>query len=151
MKIIAISAAALAIGVSVPAMADEARVEVRGGVAFADGDGTYGVAGIAGGYDFDLGGSGVFVGIEGAADVSLGNISTGVYSLSGRLGTKIGEAGRLYVVGGYSVDGVDAAHIGGGYQHQFGQRVYGKVEYRRYLDRNSFVQNAAVVGVGLRF
>lgn len=133
-KIAAIAVLAV-VGVSSPAMADEARVEVRGGIAFSSGD-SLAVAGVAGGYDFDLGDRGPFIGGEVSADLPLQDTSALLFGFTGRIGTKIGEAGRLYAAGGYSVNAIDAFHIGAGYQHKFGRKLYGKVEYRRYLSDN---------------
>ncbi len=133
--------------IAVPAAADEGRVEARGGAAGLD-DNEGGVAGIAGGYDFDLGDSKIFVGVEGSADVTLGDIDIALFGISGRLGAKLGEASRLYAIGGYSINAIDASHVGVGFQQGFGKSLYGKIEYRRFLGRDS---DAAFVGVGLRF
>lgn len=132
---------------AVPAAANEGRIEARGGAAGLD-DNSAGVVGIAAGYDFDLSDSRIFVGVEGSADVTLGDIDIALFGVSGRLGAKLGDASRLYAIGGYSINAIDAAHVGVGFQQDFGKSLYGKIEYRRFLGRDS---DAAFVGIGLRF
>lgn len=144
------STVAIAIAIAViahPAAANEGRVEARGGAAGL-GNNDAGIVGIAGGYDFDLGDSKIFVGVEGSADVTLGDIDIALFGVSARLGAKVGDASRLYAIGGYSINAIDAAHIGVGFQQGFGKSLYGKIEYRRFLDRDS---DAGFVGIGLRF
>lgn len=151
MKIIAIAVAVLAAGTAMPALADEGRVEVRGGAAFTNGDDdAEAVIGAAAGYDFDLADSSVFIGGEGSIDVPLANDFAAVFGLTGRIGAKLSDTDRLYATGGYSFNGIDAVHVGAGYQHRFGKTFYGKVEYRRFLENGTDV-NVAVVGLGLAF
>ncbi len=139
----AVVAAALC---ATPAMAaGEGRVEARGGIAWAGGADEF-VGGVAAGYDFDLGDS-AFVGGEVSYDTDFDGFD-GV-NLAARLGGKIGK-GKLYATVGYDVADIDEFNIGAGYQHSFGDKVYGKVEYRRYL-LNGTDLNAAVVGIGLKF
>ncbi len=42
------------------------------------------------------------------------------------------------------------AHIVLGYQHALGEKVYGKVEYRRYLLDGTDL-NGAALGLGVKF
>lgn len=153
MRKIAILAAAAAAAVTTPAFAQdkagEGRVEVRGGVAWANGA-EEAFAGVAAGYDFDLGEQ-AFVGVEGSADKVLVSGADVLWSIGGRLGAKVGPQGKLFVNGGYGwTDGGDAPYIGAGYQHKFGTNVYGKVEYRRTMDTGPDV-NFAGVGLGYAF
>lgn len=155
MKKIAVALAVITTGMSAPAMADEARVEVRSGVAFDNGRHVAEwVLGAAAGYDFDLADSGVFVGSEGSVDLVAGSTAA-VFGLTGRLGGKLSDADRLYATGGYSFNGVEGVHAGAGYQHRFGKTFYGKVEYRHVFDSDSNLgtddEDVAVVGVGLAF
>lgn len=138
---------------STSAMANEARVEARGGVVWADGE-SDAVAGVAAGYDFDLGGS-AFAGPEISADKVLTDDTRFSIGLGGRAGLKLGENGKLYAAASYQTKPCrfceEAATLGAGYQHAFG-RFYGKVEYRHFFVGDSLPDyNTAVVGLGLRF
>lgn len=155
MKKIAVAVAIAAAGIAAPAMADEARVEVRSGAAFDNGrHETQWVLGVAAGYDFDLADSGVFVGGEGSLDLVAGSTDS-VFGLTGRVGAKLSDADRLYATGGYSFNGVEGVHAGAGYQHRFGKTFYGKVEYRHVFDSGSNLgtddEDVAVIGIGLAF
>ncbi|HMO75941.1 MAG TPA: hypothetical protein PKD99_05220 [Sphingopyxis sp.] len=151
MKKFAVAAALLSAAVATPALAadgGEVRLEARGGIAWAGGA-EEAIAGVAAGYDFDLGSS-AFAGLEVSADKILVGGTDVVFGLTGRLGAKIGEQGKLYATGGYSFNDGDAAHIGAGYQHKLSQNVYGKVEYRRFLLNGTDI-NTAAVGIGVTF
>jgi outer membrane immunogenic protein len=149
MKNIALLAAASVALISTPALAaGEGRVEARGGIAWAGGN-SEAIAGIAGGYDFDLGDK-AFAGVEVSADKLLTGGTDVLFGVGGRIGAKVGDNGKLYFNAGYSFGDGDAAHIGAGYQHKFGSKFYGKVEYRRYLNNGTDI-NVAGVGVGLAF
>lgn len=132
-----------------PAAANEGRAEVRGGIVWAGGE-EEALAGVAAGYDFDLGSS-TFFGVEGSADKALVDGADVVWGLSGRFGAKVGAAGKLYGLAGYTFgEGEDQPHLGGGYQHKLGESVYVKAEYRHYF--SDFVDsNTATVGVGVAF
>ena len=146
MRNMILAAAAIAAMASTPAMAaGEARVEARGGIAWAAGAEDF-VGGVAAGYDFDLGDT-AFVGGEVSYDTDFEGFD-GV-NLAARLGGKIGK-GKLYATVGYDVGDIDEVNIGAGYLHGFSDKLYGKVEYRRYL-LNGTDLNAAVVGVGIKF
>ncbi|RJF93682.1 hypothetical protein [Sphingomonas cavernae] len=150
MRKIAIVAAVAAATVATPALAQgEARVEARGGIAWAGGD-SEAFAGVAGGYDFDLGEK-AFIGLEASADKVLVDGADVLFGLGVRAGAKIGDAGKLYALGGYGfTDDSDAAFIGAGYQHKFGKSFYGKIEYRMTLNEGSNV-NFAGIGLGAAF
>jgi hypothetical protein len=150
MKMIAhIAGAALlaATAASSAQAAGEARVEVRGGVAWAGN--SEAVLGVAAGYDFDLGDT-VFGGIEGTADkILVGGVPV-VWGLGGRLGAKVSDATRLHLSAGVGFSSGDsAAYAGAGIQQKLGGNFYGKVEYRRYFGEIEI--NTAAVGVGLTF
>ena len=83
-----------------------------------------------------------------------------------RFGTNLSEAAKLYALGGYTNARVKATYagetydavnldgfrLGAGYQHNFGQRFYGKVEYRHNFVGNGVTDtDVAGVGLGMRF
>lgn len=150
-KIVIALAASMAI--ASPALANEARVEARGGIFFTDGY-SHATAGAAAGYDFDLGEK-TFAGVEASADKVLDDGVNVVFGFTARFGVKTSATGKLYANGGYSDDftngGGHAWHAGAGYEQGFGNNLYGKVEYRRYFVENFQDWNAAVVGIGVKF
>ena len=150
MRTVLISLAA-ALAAASPALANEARLEARGGVIWGGGD-TEAFAGAAVGYDLDLGDTAV-VGGEVSGDKVLTSGTKVAWGFTGRAGAKIGEAGKLYANGGYTTEFADGAqgnwHVGAGYQHNLGSKLYGKVEYRHYMPESSAVADADSVGVGL--
>ena len=152
MRKIALFAALAAATVATPAFAQstgEGRVEVRGGIAWADGA-EEAFAGVAAGYDYDVTET-AFFGVEAGADKVLAGGADVFFTLGARAGAKIGDAGRLYVLGGYGfADGDDGAFAGAGYQHALDEKLFAKVEYRRTLVAGPDV-NFAGVGVGIRF
>jgi hypothetical protein len=139
--------------VSTPALANEGRVEARGGVYWTDGY-TKGTAGVAAGYDFDLG-TNSFAGAEVSADKVLDDGARVLFGFTGRAGLKTGNGGKAYVNGGYSDtlrSGSDGAwHAGAGYEQSLGGTTYGKIEYRHYFIDNARDSNAAMVGVVVKF
>lgn len=142
------------LAIASPALANETRVEARGGVIWNNGD-SEAIAGVAAGYDFDLGSS-TFVGAEVSADKILESNTRVAFGFTGRAGLKTSEAGKLYVAGGYSTKPCrsceDSLHLGAGYQHNFGKSLYGKVEYRHFFVDDGFSDpDAVVAGVGMRF
>lgn len=147
MRKIALLGAVAAVAVAAPAAANEARVEARGGIAWANGN-EEAVAGVAAGYDFDLG-TGAFAGVEVSADKVLADGAKVVFGTTGRLGAKVGTAGKLYATAGYSFNDGDAFHAGAGYEHKIGERTYLKAEYRRFFDDVDV--NTAVIGLGVNF
>ena len=149
MRKFAIVLGAAAAALAVPAQANEARVEARGGIAWAEGV-EEAVAGLAAGYDFDLGDT-AFLGLEGSADKVLVDGADVVWGASARVGTRLGANGKLYAAGGYTFgEGEDVPHLGAGYQHAVGTNLYLKAEYRHFF--SDFVDvNTAVVGLGYSF
>jgi opacity protein-like surface antigen len=140
--------AAVALAAS-PAFADEARVEVRGGI-ISVADTEEATAGIAAGYDFDLNDT-FFVGAEVSADKVLVDDSDIYVGLTGRVGAHLSKSAKLFLAGGYTVgEGEDVPHLGGGLEYNLTERVYLKGEYRHFFsdfdDADSFV-----AGVGLKF
>ena len=151
----AVVAAALMISAT-PALAEgQARIEIRGGIAWAGGGGgSEATGGLAAGYDFDLGeAGGVFAGVEVSADKILVDSTPVTFGGTARIGTHITENGRLFAAGGYTIDdeGDDALHFGAGYEHNFTASMYGKVEYRHFAVSNFPDIDTAVIGIGWRF
>ena len=142
-------ALAVSVAVASPALANEARVEARGGVIW-DGGTSEATAGVAAGYDYDLGTSGFF-GAEVSADKVLVSGSDIYFGLTARGGIKAGENGKLFFAGGYTVgEGEDMPHLGAGYEHNLGKNVYLKGEYRHFF--SDFSDSDAIsVGVGVKF
>ncbi|MFN4114581.1 MAG: hypothetical protein ACK4GD_11625 [Sphingomonadaceae bacterium] len=149
MRKIAIAlAAATAALVAVPAQANEGRVEVRGGIAWAGGA-EEAIAGVAAGYDFDLGDA-AFIGVEASADKILAGGADIAWGATGRIGAKVSENGKLFVAGGYTFgEGEDVPHLGLGYSHKIGG-AYLTAEYRRFFSDFNDI-NAATLGLGVNF
>jgi hypothetical protein len=151
MRTVLFSLAAAAAVVATPALANEARVEARGGVIWGGGD-TEATAGAALGYDFDLG-TAAFAGAEVSGDKVLTSGTKVAFGFTGRVGAKVSEVGKLYVNGGYTTEFCDgcqgAWHAGAGYQHNLGSQLYGKVEYRHFFPEANFAADSDAVGVGL--
>lgn len=149
--LIALAAAAVA---ATPALASEGRFEGRGGVVWSGGS-SEAVAGVAAGYDWDLGDS-AFVGAELSGDKILEDNTRISLGIGARAGAKLGEAGKLYVASSYQTKPCklceDSVSLGAGYQHSFGGNLYGKVEYRRFFVGNGVKDyNAATAGLGVKF
>jgi outer membrane immunogenic protein len=148
-----VAAALTAAAVSAPAFAaegGEGRIEARGGIAFASGN-SEAIAGVAAGYDFDLGES-AFAGIEASADKLLVGGTDVLFGATARAGGKVGANGKLFVAAGYTFGDGDAFHAGAGYEHKLGENVYGKLEYRRFFVDSGFPDiNTVAVGVGFKF
>lgn len=152
MRTVLISLAAAAVAAAAtPALANEARVEARGGVIWGGGD-TEATAGAALGYDFDLGTS-TFAGAEVSGDKVLTSGTKVAFGFTGRVGAKVGTGGKVYANGGYTTEFADNAegnwHVGAGYQQNLGDKLYGKVEYRHFLPKGANTADADSVGVGL--
>ncbi len=153
MRLVLISLAASLVAAT-PALANETRVEARGGAVWNDSN-TEALAGVAAGYDYDLG-QAAFVGAEVSADKVLASGYKVSFGFNGRLGAKVMDNGKLYAVGGYNTEIADNAEgawsLGAGYQHSFG-KFYGKVEYRHFFADNALLTDtdAAVVGLGVKF
>ena len=152
MKKFAVAAALLSAVVAVPAMAadgGEVRAEVRGGYITGSGfdDATIGAAA---GYDFDLGAT-TFAGAEVAGDKVLEDGADVQFSAGGRVGAKVGAAGKAYVTGGYTFTDIDDPYVGAGYQHKLGQNMYAKAEYRHQFIGNFSDFDTFAVGLGVAF
>lgn len=146
----AIASAALA----TPALANEGRVEARGGVIWDQGD-TQAIAGVAAGYDYDLGSS-AFAGPEVSADKILTDNQRVTFGVGGRAGIKVSDAGKLYAVGSYQTKFCATCDhswtAGAGYQQNFTSKIYGKVEYRHYFVGDHFSDpDAVTAGLGVKF
>jgi outer membrane immunogenic protein len=86
-----------------------------------------------------------------------------------RLGYKVSERGTLYALAGYTnarfrfdyttpagvttrdSANLDGFRLGAGYQHDFGKRMYGKVEYRYSNYEADVTRHQALLGVGVKF
>lgn len=137
-----------------PALADEGRVEVRTGAVWNRSD-TEATAGVAAGYDFDLG-SKAFIGAEVSADKVLASDNRVQWGVGGRLGVKTASGGKAYGLVAYETKTCayceDSVAVGAGYQQDFGKKYYGKLEYRHSLIDDGIPDTDAVlVGVGLKF
>lgn len=148
MKKVLIATSVVAAFAAAPAAANEARVEARAGVIWALGQ-EEAVAGVAAGYDFDLGES-AFFGVEASADKALVDGADVVLGTTARLGLKMGEGGKLFAAGGYSFNNGDAFHLGAGFQQKVSGNVYLKAEYRHFFD-NVVDVDAVTAGVGITF
>ena len=148
--IIALAASA---ALATPALANEGRIEARGGIISVPGS-TEGTVGVAAGYDFDLS-KDVFVGAEVSADKMLTTGTKVAFGFTGRAGTGL-VGGKLFAAGGYTTEHCNACdgrwHFGAGYEHNVVDTVYAKVEYRHYV-KKSFTPSAdaVVVGLGMKF
>ena len=151
--LLAMGAIGASLAIAAPAHANEARIEARGGVFWGYGD-SEGTAGVAVGYDFDLGQS-AFAGVEASGDKILVDGTKVAFGLSGRLGLKAGEATKVYGLGGYTTEpfdgGEDSWHAGAGVQQKLGSAFYIKAEYRHFFVNNWDDADAVVGGVGLTF
>ncbi|MCC6925462.1 outer membrane beta-barrel protein [Novosphingobium sp.] len=144
------------LAVATPAMANEARVEARGGVIWSGG-GSEDVWGMAAGYDFDLGEK-AFAGVEVSGD-KIGTSNTVVsWGFSTRLGMKAGEKTRIYANGGYNTKYCDFPGcegqwaLGAGAEQTVSGPVYVKVEYRHLFEKGLVPSADALgAGVGVRF
>jgi outer membrane immunogenic protein len=145
-------AAGFALAIATPAQADEGHFEGRGGVIWGFG-GSEGVAGVALGYDWDLGDS-AFGGIEVSGDKILTSGTRIAFGATARVGVKAGESTKLYADGGYTTKPCggcdDAVHLGAGLQQSVGGGVYLKASYRHFFSGAGDF-DAVVGGVGLNF
>jgi outer membrane immunogenic protein len=170
--------------VSTQAMAGEGRVEVRTGLnetklsipAANISEKASGLSyGIAAGYDFDIG-EVMFVGAEASVDLTNAKVNIAgtpvkygrEIGVVARLGAKLGEQAKLYVLGGRanvkvssggdSDTGADTV-LGAGLQYGLGKKAYLKTEYRRLVSKadandaitGKFTDQRLLVGVGIRF
>lgn len=149
MRLVILSLAASLVAAS-PVLANEARIEGRGGVIW-DGGNSDAIAGVAAGYDWDLG-SNSFAGVEVSGDKILESNTRVSFGAAARAGLKTSEAGKLYAVGGYATKPCkfceESWNLGAGYQHNLTGNVYGKVEYRHNFVGNG-ISDSDVAGLGL--
>ena len=82
-----------------------------------------------------------------------------------RLGTSLSETSKLYALGGYTNARVKATYagetydavnldgfrLGAGYQHNFGQNLFGKIEYRYSNYEHGVERHQGVVAIGAQF
>jgi len=82
-----------------------------------------------------------------------------------RFGTNLSEAAKLYALGGYTNARVKATYagetydavnldgfrLGAGYQHNFGQNLFGKIEYRYSNYEQGVERHQGVVAIGAKF
>lgn len=171
--------------VTAPAFAGSFHADVHGGwdritVLGAHDDGV--AYGIAAGYDFDLGDK-AFVGIEGSVDdSSTKECATDVLAIGdraclsasrdlsavARLGYKLTDSYKLYVLAGYANgrlkasydDGTtttsagangDGLRLGTGLQMGFGTNLFGKLEYRYTNYESDFSRHQVLAGFGIEF
>jgi len=137
--------------VATPALANEGRAEVRGGVLFTPGDDEE-IVGLALGYDFDLADT-MFVGLEVSGDHILASGSGVTFGGSARIGTSLGESARIFATGGYSNscdDCVDSYTGGVGAEYNLSEDVYLKAEYRHFFTTEGVEDfDAVVIGIGI--
>lgn len=155
MRIALVSLAAVAaVAAATPALANETRVEARGGVIW-DGSDSEAVAGVAAGYDYDLGDR-LFVGVEGSADKILTDNTRVSWGVGGRIGAKVRPGSKLYAIADWESKPCStcnsAVGVGGGWQQDLGQKFYGKVEYKHLLvGDNTTDADVGLVGLGVKF
>ena len=149
MRLILASLAVVA-AAATPAFANEARVEVRSGLAWNDGKQAEATIGAAAGYDVNVGPA--FVGIEQSVDKTLTSNEKVRWGTSGRIGIEAQPGTKLYATAGYNYGaGPNATDIGAGIEKGFGP-LYGKVEYKHFFtEQGATDSNAALVGVGVKF
>lgn len=155
MRIALVSLAAVAaVAAATPALANEARVEARTGIIW-DGSDSEAVAGVAVGYDYDLG-SKFFVGVEGSADKVLTSDTRVSWGVGGRAGFKVTPTTKLYAnstwQSKFSKYGNSAVAVGGGVEQALDNRFYAKAEYKHLLvGDNTPDADVGLVGVGVKF
>lgn len=155
MRIALVSFAAVAAAAAAtPALANEARVEARTGVIW-DGSNSDAVAGIAAGYDYDLGNN-LFVGIQGSADKVLASDTRVSWGAGGRIGVEAAPGTKVYALADWQSKNCrfcnSAVGVGGGVQQDVGARYYVKAEYQHLLvGDNTPDADRGLVGVGVKF
>ncbi|WP_395327153.1 outer membrane beta-barrel protein [Novosphingobium sp. BL-8H] len=154
MRIALVSLAAVAAAVATPALANEARVEARTGIIW-DGSDSEAIAGVAVGYDYDLGNK-FFAGVEGSADKVLTSDTRVSWGAGGRVGYKVTPTTKLYAnstwQSKFSKYGNSAVAVGGGVEQGLNDRFYAKAEYKHLLvGDNTPDADVGLVGVGVKF
>lgn len=142
------------LAIATPALADEARVEARGGAIWSNGS-TQDIWGAAAGYDYDLGNR-AFAGVEVSGD-KIGTRGTRVmFGFTGRAGIKAAPGTKLFAAGGYTTKPCDLCehswNLGAGVEQGIGNNFYVKGEYRHYFVGNAVPDSDALMaGVGIKF
>lgn len=140
--------------IATPALANEGRVEVRGGVIWSGGE-TQDTWGAALGYDLDAGDN-AFIGAEVSGD-KIGTSGTKVaWGLTGRAGIKASEKTKIFAAGGFTTEPCDlcedSVHAGAGVEHTIANNFYVKGEYRHHFVGSGLPDSDAIVaGVGIKF
>lgn len=142
------------LAIATPALANEGRAEVRGGVIWSNGD-SEATFGAALGYDFDLGAN-TFLGAEVSGDKIDASGTKVAWGFTGRAGIKAGEKTKLFAAGGYTTEPCDLCedswHAGAGVEQSLGQRFYVKGEYRHnFVSSGLPDSDTLVAGVGIKF
>lgn len=142
------------LAVATPALADETRVEVRGGAIWSNGttEDTYGVAA---GFDTNIGPA-AFAGFEVSGDKIEASGTKMAFGLTGRLGIKAATGTKVFAAGGYTTEPCtgceDSWHAGAGVEQNVSGPFYVKAEYRHYFTGNLAPDSDALVaGVGIKF
>lgn len=155
MRIALVSLAAVAaVAAATPALANEARVEARGGVIW-DGSDSEATAGVAAGYDYDLGDK-LFVGVQGSADKILTDNTRVSFGVGGRVGVKVLPTTKAYALADWQSKNCkfcnSAVGVGGGVQQDIGSRYYVKAEYQHLLVGDHTTDaDRGLVGLGVKF
>ncbi len=155
MRIALVSLAAVAaVAAATPALANEARVEARGGVIW-DGSDSEATAGVAAGYDYDLSDK-LFVGVQGSADKILTSNTRVSWGVGGRIGVQAVPGTKVYALADWQSKNCrfcnSAVGVGGGIQQDVGSRYYVKAEYQHLLiGDNTPDADRGLVGVGVKF
>jgi hypothetical protein len=147
-------AAVVAVAAATPALANEARVEARGGVIW-DGSNSEATLGVAAGYDYDLG-ENAFIGIQGSADKILTDDTRVSWGVGGRIGVVAAPGTKVYALADWQSKNCkycnSAVGVGGGVQQDIGTRYYLKAEYQHLLiGDNTPDADRGLVGVGVKF
>ncbi|WIA58317.1 hypothetical protein N6H05_11145 [Sphingobium sp. WTD-1] len=147
------TALALALASS-PARADEAYVELTGGLSW-NGEGTDAISGIAGGYDVDLD-ERFFVGVEAVAEKLLVRDTRVAWGIGGRIGVELVRENKLFIGANWQSKDCrecsDAIGIGTGWEHNLTEKLYLKIEYKRLLIGNGEPDaNVGILGIGVMF
>lgn len=140
--------------VSIPAFADEAYVEMTGGVS-SNGKKTDAVAGVAVGYDIDLD-ERFFVGIEGIAEKLLTKETRIAWGIGGRFGAEILPKSKIFTgVNWQSKDCKecsDAIGLSAGWEQNLTEKLYAKIEYKRlFIGNDERDADVGLVGIGVMF
>lgn len=147
-----LAAAAMCGAAATPALANETRAEARAGVQWIPGT-SKATAGVALGYDFDLG-PGAFTGVEVSADKPLASGFKTEFGFQGRAGVNL-LGSKLYGLGGYTTEPCDGCRgawdLGAGAQFAFMGPLYGKVEYKHLFTDKAGDGDAVTAGVGVKF